>query len=105
MFSKAFFFKELKTYFVICANSNLSSANAFNLDQSEILSSVKILVIGLTLSILLTTEEAFVDSVNQDQTAQNVQSDLCSILATFPFWIRTVSPSCNGSVFLTNEKM
>ena len=28
-----------------------------------------------TLSSLLTTQEAFVDSVDQDQTAQNVQSD------------------------------
>ena len=31
---------------------------------------------GLTLSLLMTTPEAFVDSVDQDQTAQNVQSDL-----------------------------
>ena len=30
----------------------------------------------LTFSLLLTTQEAFVDSVDQDQTAQNVQSDL-----------------------------
>ena len=29
-----------------------------------------------TLSLLLMTQEAFVDSVDQDQTAQNVQSDL-----------------------------
>ena len=29
-----------------------------------------------TLSLLMTTQEAFVDSVDQDQTAQNVQSDL-----------------------------
>ena len=29
-----------------------------------------------TLSILLTTQEALVDSQDQDQTAQNVQSDL-----------------------------
>ena len=30
----------------------------------------------LTFSLLMTTQEAFVDSVDQDQTAQNVQSDL-----------------------------
>ena len=30
----------------------------------------------LTLSLLLTTKEVFVDSVDQDQTAQNAQSDL-----------------------------
>ena len=31
---------------------------------------------SLTLSVLMMTHEAFVDCVNQDQTAQNVQSDL-----------------------------
>ena len=31
---------------------------------------------SLTLPLLLTTQEAFVDSSDQDQTAQNVQSDL-----------------------------
>ena len=30
----------------------------------------------LTLFLLMTTQEAFVDSVHQDQTARNVQSDL-----------------------------
>ena len=30
----------------------------------------------LTLSLLMTTQEAFVDNVDQDQTAYNVQSDL-----------------------------
>ena len=30
----------------------------------------------LTLSLLMRTQEAFVDSVDQDQTAQNVQYDL-----------------------------
>ena len=30
----------------------------------------------LTPSLLMTTKEASVDSVDQDQTAQNVQSDL-----------------------------
>ena len=43
----------------------------------------------LNLSLLLTVQAAFVDSVDQDQTAQNVQSDLRSTLSTFPFWIRT----------------
>ena len=31
------------------------------------------------------TQEAFVDSVDQDQTAQNVQSDLWSTLSTVSF--------------------
>ena len=31
----------------------------------------------------MTTHEAFVDYVDQDQTAQNMQSDLWSILSTF----------------------
>ena len=31
---------------------------------------------ALILSLLMTIQEAFVDSVDQDQTAQNVQSDL-----------------------------
>ena len=35
------------------------------------------------------TPEAFVDSVDQDQTAQNVQSDLWSTLSTALFWIMT----------------
>ena len=30
-------------------------------------------------------QEAFVDSVDQDQTAQNVQSDLWSTLSTLSF--------------------
>ena len=33
----------------------------------------------------MTTQEAFVDSVDQDQTAQNVQSDPWSTLSTFLF--------------------
>ena len=37
----------------------------------------------LTLSLLMTTQEAFVDSVDQDQTEQNVQSNLWSTLSTF----------------------
>ena len=31
---------------------------------------------NLTLSLLMTTQEAFVVSVDQDQTVQNLQSDL-----------------------------
>ena len=31
---------------------------------------------NLSLSLLMTTQVAFVDSVDQDQTAQNMQSDL-----------------------------
>ena len=30
----------------------------------------------LTLALLMPTQEAFVDSIDQDQTAQNMQSDL-----------------------------
>ena len=33
-------------------------------------------ILALTLSVLMTTQEAFVDRVDQDQTVQNVQSDL-----------------------------
>ena len=60
----------------------------------------------LTLSLLMTTQDAFVDSVGQDQIAQNVQSDLESTPSTFSFFITTkLLPSCNGSVFLANEKL
>ena len=38
---------------------------------------------GLNLSITQMTQEASVDSIDQDQTAQNVQSDLWSTLSTF----------------------
>ena len=48
------------------------SAICFNLDQSKVLSSGN----GLTLSLLVTKQGAFVDSVNQNQTAQDVQFDL-----------------------------
>ena len=52
------------------------------------------------------TQEAFVDGVDQYQTAQNMQSDVWSTLSTFfildyNYW--TVSSSCNGSVVLANE--
>ena len=40
---------------------------------------------ALTLSYLMTTQEAFVDRVDQDQTAQKVQSDLLSTLYKFSF--------------------
>ena len=36
----------------------------------------KHLVVQLTLSSLMMTQDAFVDSIGQDQTAQNMQSDL-----------------------------
>ena len=39
------------------------------------------------------TEETFVDSVDQDQTAQNVQPDLQSTLSTFSFLLRMTTPS------------
>ena len=48
----------------------MSSAVCLNLDQSKILWSGN----ELTLSFLMTTQEAFVDSLDQDQTAHNVQS-------------------------------
>ena len=35
------------------------------------------LTAALTLSILLITQEAVVDSVDQDQMAQNMHSELC----------------------------
>ena len=35
----------------------------------------------LTLSLLMPIQEGFIDSVDQDQTAQNVLSDLWSILS------------------------
>ena len=60
----------------------MSSAVCFNLDQSKILLSGNGLTHevehnkSFTLSPLLTTKEAFVDTADQDQTAQNIQSDL-----------------------------
>ena len=36
----------------------------------------KIWACMLTLSLLMTTQETFVDCVGKDQTAQNIQSDL-----------------------------
>ena len=47
----------------------------------------------------------FVDSEDQDQTTQNVQSDLRSTPSTFLIdYNLTVTSFCNGSVFLANEK-
>ena len=40
---------------------------------------------GLTLSLMMTTQEAFMNNVDQDQTAQNIQSYLWSTLSEFPF--------------------
>ena len=57
-----------------------------------------------TLSLLFDDTRSF--CVDQDQTAQNVQSDLWSTLSTFFIldckW--TISSSCNGSVFLASGK-
>ena len=53
------------------------------------------------------TQEAFVDSVDQDQTAQNVQSDLWSTLSTL-FTLDynlTVSSSYRRRVVLAYEKV
>ena len=50
----------------------LLSAKAFNLEKSRFFICHK----EFTLSLLLTKQEAFVDSINQEQTAQNMQSDL-----------------------------
>ena len=47
----------------------------------------------LTLSLLLTTKEAFVDSVDQNQTAQNVRSDLLSTLSTLVLQVIFITPS------------
>ena len=35
-----------------------------------------VVILESTLSLLMTTQGGFVDSIDQDQTAQNVQSDL-----------------------------
>ena len=56
----------------------------------------------------MTTQEAFVDSVSQDQTAQNVQFCLWSTLCTVIFIIdynEIVSSSWNRSLFSANEKI
>ena len=37
---------------------------------------IRVIENAITLSLLMSTLKAFVDSVDQDQTAQNVQSDL-----------------------------
>ena len=55
----------------------------------------------------MTTHEAFVDRIDQDQNAKNVQSDPESTLSTFFFILDynlTVSSSCKGRVSLANEK-
>ena len=41
------------------------------------------IVSPLPLSLLMTTQEAFVDKFDQDQTPQYVQSDLWSTLSSF----------------------
>ena len=57
---------------------------------------------ALTLSLLRPTQEAIVDSVDQDQTAQNMQFDLRSTLSTLFIHDLTVSSPFTGSVFLAN---
>ena len=59
--------------------------------------------VELTLSLLTAITEAFVDSVDQDTTAQNVQSDLWSTPFTFSFLYHTwiVSSTWNGRVFFS----
>ena len=59
---------------------------------------------GLTLSLLSMTQETFVDSVDQDQTAQNVQSDLWSTQSIFFIPDFNYTISCNGTVLLANKK-
>ena len=44
---------------------------------------------GWTLLLLMMTQESFVNIVDQDQTAKNMQSDLWPILTTFSFYIIT----------------
>ena len=90
------------TYFSFQMHFKMSSAICFNLDQSKILSSGN----GLTLSLLMTTQESFVDSVDLDQTAQNVKFDLWSTLSTFYIldYSYTVSSSYNGIVFFSQWK-
>ena len=52
------------------------SAICFDLDQSKSLSSVN----RFTLSLLMTTQEALVDSVYKDQAAQNVHT-MCTLIS------------------------
>ena len=53
----------------------------------------------------MTKQKAFVDNVDQDQTAQNVQSSLIYTVHIFILdYNSAFSSSCNGSVFLANEK-
>ena len=55
----------------------LSSANAFNLDQFKFLSFGR----GLTLKAPITTEVAFVASLDQDKAVQNMQPNLGSTVS------------------------
>ena len=54
----------------------MSSANTFNILICCLVKSYSFSNQILTLSLLMTAQETLVDSVDQDQTAQNVQSDL-----------------------------
>ena len=51
----------------------------------SLLSPWNIICLRLLKQISMTTQETFVDSVDQDQTAQNVPSDLWSALSTISF--------------------
>ena len=66
------FYPNLVTKTEIIIWQYLSSANVSDLDKSRILS----FGIELTLSLLSTTQEAFVYSVDEDQTVEKTQSDL-----------------------------
>ena len=47
------------------------------LNTMHVKGQVYIMILALlTFSLLMTAQEAFVDSIDQDQTARNVQSDL-----------------------------
>ena len=59
----------------------------------------------LTLSLLMTTQEAFVDNVYQDQTAQNMQSLIYTVNTFILDKLQNFSSSCNGSLFSANEKL
>ena len=54
----------------------------------------------------MTIQEALADNVDQDQTAQHMQSDLLYKLSIFILdYNKTISSSCNGNAFLSNEKL
>ena len=62
-------------------NNKYNQMQLFMLLDSFDLTQVNI----ITSFLQLTTQEAFVNILDQDQTVQNMQSDLWSVLSTFPF--------------------